>query len=223
MSNRPRGRGGRGGNRPNLSFELFLEGPRANVEVTIRLFEGQTPKTGTTIGFFLGTENNPFKVVLNHADGRPMAIQINDLGFASTKLNLSNFAPDKFTTLTAIAGSRSTPPKPLPVEIKVPGAVAGGKRIKVIPGDEKLDTTTNHIVLRVQSVQPDGNPEPNAGIRVASSTEIQVNGVAGRQLDVNTDGHGWLDLDITSSGFETSFTIIHLASGESHSKRLCFK
>lgn len=222
-------RGGRGGRGPNLTFELFVEGARHALTVFIRLFEGQFPKTGSIVTFFLGSEAVPTKIALQDATNQPLRAQINNLGFATQTMNLTNFPADAYTHITAMTGNRMVT-KPIPVEVGVQGKVVGGKFLKVMPTEEELKSATNTFCLNIQSFAKDGKPS-KAKLRITASTLIDVcNVITGRQpgnnvrsLVLNTDNNGLLSIEVAASGFECALTIVHLESGESVAKKLRFK
>src|SRR4051812_45308827 len=81
------------------TFGLFLEGTRANTEIAVQL-QSETPKTGTVIDFYLGTESNPFLHRLQDASGADVTVSIGGHGFGNLVWDFTPY-DKRFTTLTA--------------------------------------------------------------------------------------------------------------------------
>ncbi len=227
---RRRGGGGGGGGRGGVTLELYLEGRRDDVRITVRLFEGQTAKQGEQVAFLLGTETNPYKEQL-HIAGNPALVTIGPVGIGTMRVNLSDLGTEEYKTLTAQWGSRSSKPAHIPVDVELPSKSPKVKRLRVFPETETIDCPELKAVIDVYTLAADGKRPERGSFQVVSDVKFSIidkgnhNTVLARNIkrrDLETSNEGTRVLEISFSELECRVTVRHKMTLEEVTKILKF-
>ena len=168
--------------------------------------------------------------MLQRPAGTDWVVTIGNNGVGTGRFDLSTFKVEDFKSLTAEWNGRTSQPKPLPVEVDVPGKAPSAKRLKVLPENQMVESMRNRYDLDIMTFNLSGKNPEHSTVQLRSDNAVTIvnrdngNIIAPdiKFVELNTIPSGILAIEISFRGLERKISLTH-PTGERIERNLSFR